>query len=96
MEDQAEILQREILGCRGRIDSKARKGEYASALPLFDGCLDLRSPHEVGLIGSGRPFVRDRNIIVWASHFMLRAVTAIRDYVSWLRFINLARQATYH
>ncbi len=76
VENQAEIFQREILGCGRRIDSETRKWEDAASLPLLNGCLDLGSPHEVGLIGSGRPLVRNGNIIVRASHFVLGAVTA--------------------
>lgn len=79
MKDQAEIFQREIMGRGSRINSKAREREDASALPLFDGRLDLRSPHEVGLVGGGGSFVGNGDIIVRALHLVLGAITATRE-----------------
>lgn len=45
-------------------------------MPLLDGGLDLRGPHQIGLIGSCGPLVRDRNIVVRASDLMFGAITA--------------------
>ena len=52
--------------------------EDAGLLPLHDGNLDLRRPHEIGLIRSGGAvWVGALNIVVRAADLVLGAVTAV-------------------
>lgn len=51
MVDQAEISLGEGAPLRLRIHSKLRKRELSCLSPQFDGCLDLRSPQQIGLLG---------------------------------------------
>lgn len=76
--DQAKILESVQVRHRGWIDAQGRKRENTGPLPLCNVGLDLRSPHEVRLVRSGRT-LRLRchlHIVVGAADLVLGAVAA--------------------
>ena len=73
MIDQAQIFVREKLRVRSGIDVER---ESSRVLPLIDGLPDFGSPHQVGLVGCGRPLLYNLNVIVGATNLMLGAVAA--------------------
>lgn len=77
--NQPEILNRQILRCRRRKDIEAGERKVSSLLPLMNGCLNLRRPHEVWLIRSGRPIIRHRNVVVRASDLVLGTVATLGE-----------------
>lgn len=85
VENQPKIFNRIVLRCRCWVDIKARERENSSSLPLLDGGLNLRGPHQIGLVGSCRPFIRNRHIVVRASDLVLGTVTATQGSASCMR-----------
>lgn len=78
MVDQAQILKGVQVRERSRVDSQRREWEYASVLPVLDGCLNLRRPHQVGLVRSGRPLgVVSLDIVVRTTDLVLGTVAAL-------------------
>jgi len=88
MVDQPQIFGRKALGRRCRVDSEPGEREHASAAPLVDRCLDLRGPHQIGLVRRTRP-VWGRLVIVRATDFVLGAVAAV--VVSWIDSASLLK-----
>ena len=74
--DESQALDAEKLRTGRREDLQAGEGEHSGPLPLVDGGLDLRGPHEIGLVGSGGPVVGLGNVIVGAADLVLGAVPA--------------------
>ena len=77
--DQPQVLNREELRRRGRVDTQTGEGEHASAAPLVDRCLDFRRPHEVGLVRRASPVLGNGNIIVRAADLVLGTVAAASE-----------------
>lgn len=76
--DQTEILDRVQMGHGCRVNSKAGEREDACSLPFSNGSFDLRCPHQVGLVGSGRAFrVGNLHVVVRASNLVLSTVAAV-------------------
>lgn len=96
MEDQAKILERVILGSGSGVDPEAGKGEDSRPLPLFDGRLDLRRPHQVRLIRSSRPLIRERDVVVRASYLMLGTVAATHQHLVIALPEPQVQMYTYH
>jgi len=70
--------------------------EDAGLLPLHDGNLDLRRPHEIGLIRSGGAvWVGALNIVVRAADLVLGAVTALWEALVAANVSTLAGFATF-
>lgn len=79
--DEAEILDRVELSDGSRVETERGERENTSALPLGNVGLDLRSPHQVGLVvgsGSALRLGCDLDVIVRASNLVLGAVAALR------------------
>jgi hypothetical protein len=76
---QSQILDREVLRRRCRVDVEVGEWEHSRLLPLLDRCLDFGSPHEIWLVRASRSVLRDRHVIVWAADLVLGAVTALRE-----------------
>jgi hypothetical protein len=77
--DQAQILNGIQVRKRSRVNCQRREREHASALPLPDCGLDLRCPHQIRLVGSGRALcIIGRNIVVGATDLVLGTVAALR------------------
>ncbi len=79
MMNQPEIVGRQKLRSRGRVDVEAGEREYSRLLPLLNLGFDLRRPHEVRLVRAGRPLIRKRHVVVGASNLVLGAVAALRE-----------------
>ena len=96
MVDQPQILERQELRGRGRVDAQAREGKHAGAAPLVDGRLDFRRPHQVGLVGRASPVLGNGDIIVRAADLVLGAVAAfVMSVVLWL-FASVRSGDAYH
>lgn len=79
--DEAEILDRVELSNGSRVETEGRERENTSSLPLSNVGLDLRSPHQVGLVvGSGSALRLGSNldVIVRAADLVLGAVATLR------------------
>lgn len=79
--DEAQILDRIELRHGGRVDGEGREREDSSSLPLGNVGLNLRSPHQVGLVG-GSGALRlgsDLHVIVGAADLVLGAVAALGE-----------------
>lgn len=75
--DQAQILKRVQVRHRRRVDMQGREWEDTGCLPLGDRCLDLGSPHEIGLIGGGRAVcVGHLYVVVRTADLVLGTVAA--------------------
>jgi hypothetical protein len=79
--DQTEILDRIHMWHGSRVDSKTRKRPDSGSLPLGDGGFNLRRPHQIGLVGSGRTFgIGNLDVVVRASDLVLGAIAATFEY----------------
>ena len=80
MVDEAKVLKRVQVSHGSRVDAERWKREDASSLPLSNFRLNLRSPHEISLVRSGRAlWLRGHlHIVVRAADFVLGAVAAKR------------------
>jgi hypothetical protein len=75
--DQPEVFDRVEMGHGSRVKSQAGEGEDSSPLPVGDSCLDLRCPHQVGLVGGrGSVCIGNLHIVVGTSDLVLGAVAA--------------------
>ena len=75
--DEAEVLDRVHMRHGSRVDAERREGKDAGCLPLANGRLDLRRPHEVGLVRRrGALGVRHLYVVVRAADLVLGAVAA--------------------
>lgn len=96
MVDEAKLSDRVRLRHRHGVDTEGRKGKDASALPLKNSSLDLRSPHQIGHVGSSRALrLGNLDIVVRAANLMLGAVVAVVE-VSRAPWPGQGRQITYH
>lgn len=78
--DQSQLLIGVVVWRRSGIELQRWEGEDSSSLPLSNGRLNLRVPHEVRLVRSGRAIgVWNLHIIVRATDLVLGAVAAEHD-----------------
>lgn len=77
--DQPQLLERVGMRRRRRVDVEVREREDAGPLPLLDLGLDLRGPHEVGLVRAPRTVLWDGHVVVGAPDLVLGAVAALRE-----------------
>ena len=79
MVDEAEVRLGVESPLRLGIHAQFRKGKLASGLPDVDRGLDLRSPHEIRLLGAGRPIIGHCDVVVRAADLVLGAVAALGE-----------------
>lgn len=77
--DQPQLLERVGMRRRRRVDVEVREREDAGPLPLLDLGLDLRGPHEVGLVRAPRTVLWNGHVVVGAPDLVLGAVAALRE-----------------
>ena len=88
MVNEAKVLKREELRSWRRIDVKIGKGKVSSLLPAFNICLDFRSPQQIcSLWGCGTLFLHG-HIHVGTATVMLGTVTAKRESIAFLNFLD--------
>ena len=74
--DETQIFDRVQVRYGSWVDLQGREREDARRLPLRDGCLNLRRPHEVWLVRCGRAVsVEDLYVVVRAAAPVFGAAT---------------------
>lgn len=75
--DQSKVLYCKDLWVRRRVDVEAWEWENPRELPLLDGGLDLRGPHQIRLLRCCGSLIGNRYIVIRTSHLVLCAVAAM-------------------
>jgi hypothetical protein len=92
MVDQAQVFQGVMLGRRRWVDVETWEWEDSRPLPLLNGCLDFRGPHQIRLVRTGRPVFWDWHVIVRAANLVLGAIATLREVLVTSNMSTLAEQ----